>query len=65
MQKGELAMQETLFAKQKSLDEIQHFLKHYRQIYPKAKLQGQAVLRQYFRKANYRIQHLQFRSQGK
>lgn len=58
-------MPETLFAKQKSLNELQYFLKHYQEIYPKAKLQGQAVLRQYFRKANYRIQHLQFRSQGK
>ncbi|WP_160296011.1 hypothetical protein [Aliterella atlantica] len=58
-------MPETTFLKQKSLEELKFFLKHYQQVYPKAKLQGQAVLRQYFRRANYRIQHLQFRSQGK
>lgn len=65
MQTGELKMQETLFNKQKSLDELQYFLQHYQEIYPKAKLQGQAVLRQYIRRANYQIQHLQFRSKRK
>lgn len=58
-------MPETMFPRQKSLDELQYFLKHYQQVYPQAKLQGQAVLRQYIRKSNYRIQHLQFRSQDK
>lgn len=58
-------MQETFFAKQKSLSELHYFLKHYQEIYPSAKLRGQVVLRQYIRKANYQIQHLQFRSQSK
>lgn len=58
-------MQETFVAKQKSLEELQHLLKYYQEIYPKAKLQGQAVLRQYISRANYQIQHLQFRSERK
>lgn len=59
-------MQELGFAsKQKSLNELQYLLKHYQEIYPQAKLRGQVVLRQYFRKVNYQIHHLQFRSEGK
>lgn len=55
-------MQETFFAKQKSLEELQYFLKHYQQEYPKAKLRGRVVLNSYLKKLNYQIQHLQFRS---
>lgn len=55
-------MPETMFPKQKSLSELQYLLKYYQQMYPQAKLRGKVVLRQYFRKVNYQIQHLQFRS---
>ena len=58
-------MLETMFSKQKSLEELQHLLNHYRQIYPQAKQQGKIVLRQYLKKLNHQIQHLQFRSQHK
>lgn len=58
-------MQETVFTKQKSLSELQYLLKYYQQLYPQAKLRGKVVLRQYFKKVNYQIHHLQFRSQGK
>ncbi len=58
-------MQETVFTKHKSLSELQYFLKYYQQVYPQAKLRGKIALRQYFRKINYQIHHLQFRSQGK
>lgn len=59
-------MQELGFAtKQKSLAELQYRIKHYQEIYHGAKLKGKVVLRQYFRKANDRIQRLQFRSEGK
>lgn len=58
-------MPETAFTKQKSLDELQHLLKYYQQAYPQARLRGKIALRQYFKKVNYQIQHLQFRSQGK
>lgn len=65
MYNRELTMQETAFNKQKSLAQLQYLLKYYQRIYPQAKLQGKIVLRQYFRKVNYQIQSLQFRSQGK
>jgi hypothetical protein len=65
IRKGELTMKEIAFTKQKSLAQLQYLLKHYQQIYPQAKLQGKIVLRQYFKKVNYQIHHLQFRSQGK
>lgn len=55
-------MSETVFTKQKSLEELQHLLLHYQQIYLQAKQQGKIVLRQYLKKLNYQIQHLQFRS---
>ncbi len=56
-------MLETVFTKHKSLDQLQHLLKHYQQVYPQAKQQGKIVLRQYLKKLNHKIQHLQFRSQ--
>ncbi len=56
-------MLEPVFTKQKSLQQLQHLLKHYQQIYPQAKQQGKIVLRYYLRKLNYQIQHLQFLSQ--
>ena len=52
-----------VFTRHKSLEELQHLLLHYQQIYPQAKQQGKMVLRQYLKKLNYKIQHLQFRSQ--
>ncbi|WP_158260514.1 hypothetical protein [Chlorogloea sp. CCALA 695] len=55
-------MLKPVFTKQKNLDQLQHLLKHYQQIYPQAKQQGKVVLRQYLKKLNYQIQHLQFRS---
>lgn len=51
--------------KQKSLSDLQYLLKYYQQVYPQARQRGKIVLRQYFRRINYQIQHLQFRSQGK
>ncbi len=65
MQKGELTVPGTVFTKQKSLDELQYLLKYYQHVYPQARLRGKIALRQYFKKVNYQIQHLQFRSQGK
>lgn len=56
-------MLEPVFTKQKSLQQLQHLLKHYQQVYPQAKQQGKMVLRQYLKKVNYQIQHLQFLSQ--
>lgn len=58
-------MEELGFTKQKSLAQLQYLLKYYQQVYPQAKQQGKIVLRQYFKKVNYQIHHLQFRSQGK
>ena len=58
-------MQEIVFTKQKSLAQLQYLLKYYQKIYPYAKQQGKIVLRQYFKKVNYQIHHLQFSSQGK
>ncbi len=58
-------MSEIAFTKQKSLEELQYLIKYYQQIYPQAKQRGKIVLRQYFKKVNYQIHHLQFRSQGK
>ena len=55
-------MLQPVFTKHKNLDQLQHLLKHYQQIYPQAKQQGKIVLRQYFKKVNYQIHHLQFRS---
>jgi len=55
-------MLKPVFTKQKNLEEMQHLLKHYGQIYPQAKQQGKVVLRQYLKKLNHKIQHLQFRS---
>ncbi len=55
-------MLEPVFTKQKSLQQLQYFLKHYQQVYPQAKQQGKIVLRQYLKKLNHQIQHLQFRS---
>lgn len=55
-------MQETANTQQKSLAQLQYLLKYYQQIYPQAKLRGKIVLRQYFKKVNYQIHHLQFRS---
>lgn len=51
--------------KQKSLAQLQELIEHYQQVYPQAKQRGKIVLRQYFKKVNYQIQHLQFRSEGK
>ncbi len=56
-------MLEPVFTKQKSLEQLQHLLKHYLQVYPQAKQRGKIVLRQYLKKVNYQIQHLQFLSQ--
>ncbi len=56
-------MLEPVFTKQKSLEQLQHLLKHYQQVYPQAKQRGKIVLRQYLKKVNYQIQHLQFLSQ--
>ncbi len=56
-------MQEPVFTKQKNLDQLQHLLKHYQQVYPQAKQQGKIVLWQYLKKLNHQIQHSQFRSQ--
>ncbi len=56
-------MLEPVFTKQKSLEQLQHFLKYYQQVYPQAKQRGKVVLRYYLRKLNYQIQHLQFLSQ--
>ena len=58
-------MLEPVFTKQKSLEQLQHLLKHYRQVYPQAKQRGKIVLRQYLKKLNHQIQHLQFRSKRK
>lgn len=58
-------MSEIAFTKQKNLEELQYLIKYYQQIYPQAKQRGKIVLRQYFKKVNYQIHHLQFRSQGK
>ena len=58
-------MLEPVFTKQKNLKQLQHLLKHYQQVYPQAKQQGKIVLRQYLKKLNHQIQHLQFRSQRK
>ncbi len=55
-------MLERAITKHKTLEELQHLLQHYQQVYPQAKQQGRKVLRQYFKKLNYQIQHLQFRS---
>ena len=55
-------MLEPVFTKQKNLDQLQHLLKHYQQVYPQAKQQGKIVLRQYLKKLNYQIQHLQLGS---
>ena len=55
-------MLEPVFTKQKNLEQLQHLLKHYHMVYPQAKQQGKIVLRQYLKKLNYQIQHLQFRS---
>ncbi len=56
-------MLKPVFTKQKNLEQLQHLLKHYQQVYPQAKQQGKMVLRQYLKKVNYQIQHLQFLSQ--
>ena len=56
-------MLQPVFTKPKSLEQLQHLLKHYQQIYPQAKQQGKIVLQHYIRKLNHKIQHLQFRSQ--
>lgn len=58
-------MLEPVFTKQKSLEQLQHLLKHYQQVYPQAKQRGKMVLRQYLLKLNRQIQHLQFRSKRK
>ncbi len=58
-------MLETVFTKHKNLEELQHFLSHYQQIYPQAKQEGKVVLRYYINKVNYRIQHLLCRSKSK
>ena len=55
-------MLQPVFTKQKNLEQLQHLLKHYQQVYPQAKQQGKVVLRCYLRKLNHQIQHLQFRS---
>ena len=55
-------MLEPVFTKHKSLEELQHLLQHYQQVYPQAKQQGEIVLRQYLKKLNHQIQHLKFRS---
>ena len=56
-------MHEPVFTKQKSLEQLQHLLKHYQQVYPQAKQRGKMVLRQYLKKVSHQIQHLQFLSQ--
>ena len=55
-------MLEPVFTKQKNLDQLQHLLKHYQQVYPHAKQQGKIVLRHYIKKLNHQIQHLQLGS---
>ncbi len=55
-------MLQPVFTKHKSLDQLQHLLKHYQQVYPQAKQQGKIVLRQYLKKLNHQIQHLQLGS---
>ena len=55
-------MLQPVFTKQKNLEQLQHLLKHYQQIYPQVKQQGKVVLRCYLKKLNYQIQYLQFRS---
>ena len=62
MKKEKQTILEPVFTEQKNLDQLQHLLKHYQQIYPQAKQQGKVVLRCYLKKLNYQIQHLQFRS---
>ena len=52
-------MLEPVFTKQKNLEQLQHLLKHYHTVYPQAKQQGKIVLRQYLKKLNHQIQHLQ------
>jgi hypothetical protein len=58
-------MKEAVFTKQKSLSQLQYLLEHYKQVYPQAKHRGKIVLRQYFKRVNFQVQHLQFRSQSK
>lgn len=58
-------MIEPVFTKQKSLEELQHLLQHYAQVYPQAKRQGKIVLRHYIKKVNHQIQRLQFYSKRK
>ncbi|PSB31379.1 hypothetical protein [Chlorogloea sp. CCALA 695] len=58
-------MLQPVFTKQKNLEQLQHLLKHYQQVYPQARQQGKVVLLQYLKKLNHQIQHLQFRSQGR
>ncbi|WP_158506184.1 hypothetical protein [Synechocystis sp. PCC 7509] len=55
-------MLQPVFTKQKNLEQLPQLLKHYQQVYPQAKQQGKIVLRQYLKKLNHQIQHLQFRS---
>ena len=62
MKKEKQTILEPVFTEQKNLDQLQHLLKHYQQVYPQAKQQGKIVLRQYLKKLNYQIQHLQLGS---
>ncbi len=55
-------MLRTVFTRQKSLQELQHFLSHYQQVYPQAKQQGKVVLQYYISKVNYHIQRLLYSS---
>ena len=55
-------MLQPVFTKQKNLEQLQHLLKHYQQVYLQAKQQGLIVLRQYLKKLNHQIQHLQLGS---
>ncbi|WP_158260591.1 hypothetical protein [Chlorogloea sp. CCALA 695] len=55
-------MLQPVFTKHKNLEQLQHLLKHYQQVYPQAKQQGKIVLRQYRKKLNHQIQHLQLGS---